>query len=149
MKKFLKDFKEFAFRGNVLDMAVGVMIASAFGKIVSSMVNDLLMPLISLLFNGSGFENMFIVLGSDGGVYATAAEAQAAGFATFNYGTFISVVVDFVVIALCVFLLVKLLSARKKPEPAPAPQRICPFCKMPIDSEATRCPHCTSSLNEK
>lgn len=146
-----KEFKEFAFKGNVLDMAVGVMIAGAFGKIVSSLVNDLFMPLIGLLVGGIRFEDLFIVLNGDGTKYATLVEAQEAGVATFAYGNFISVVIDFLLIAMCIFLMLKAISKlkRKEAEPVaedvPAP-RVCPFCKTDIADDATRCPHCTSIL---
>lgn len=143
-----KEFKEFAFKGNVMDMAVGVIIATAFGKIVSSLVGDLIMPLIGLLTGGVDFSNWFVAL--DGGSYATLADAQAAGAATLNYGTFLSVVLDFLIIALCIFLVVKLINKAKHKkevpaEPAKAP-RLCPYCFSEIHDEATRCPHCTSEL---
>lgn len=146
-----KEFKEFAFKGNVVDMAVGVMIATAFGKIVSSLVSDIFMPLIGLLTGGVNFDNMFAVLNGDGTVFATAAEAQEAGFSTLNYGTFIGVIVDFFLVAICIFLMVKFINKmQKKKEEAPAeppkPARICPFCKSEIADGATRCPHCTSEL---
>ena len=149
-----KEFKEFAFKGNVLDMAVGVMIAGAFGKIVTSLVNDLFMPVIGLLIGGVNFENLFWVMNGDGTKFATAADAQAAGFATLAYGSFISVVIDFLLIAAYIFLLLKLLNKLKRPakeeaaaEPAKEP-RLCPFCRVEIADDATRCPHCTSRLDE-
>jgi len=147
MKKFLSEFKAFAMKGNVIDMAVGVMIGGAFGKIVTSLVNDLFMPLLGLLTGGVDFTNLFIAL--DGNTYATIADATEAGAATFNYGTFISTVVDFVLIALCIFLFVKFINHFKKPA-APAPEkpapRLCPFCKGELHAEAVRCPHCTSEV---
>ena len=141
-----KEFKEFAFKGNVVDMAVGVMIGSAFGAIVTSLVNDLFMPVISLLTGNIDFKNLFIAM--DGGTYATAAEAQEAGVAVFQYGSFISAVINFFLIALCIFFVVKLLNKfkkKKEEEPAPA-KRTCPYCCSEIADEATRCPHCTSVL---
>ena len=150
MKKFLADFKAFALRGNVVDMAVGVMVGGAFGKIVTSLVNDLFMPVLSLFTGGSSLADKFVAL--DGATYATLAEAQEAGAATLNYGLFLSTVIDFILIALCIFCVVRLLNKfsdlRKKPEeeaPAPAP-RLCPFCKGELHPDATRCPHCTSEV---
>jgi large conductance mechanosensitive channel len=145
-----KEFKEFAFRGNVIDMAVGVMIGAAFGKIVSSLVNDLFMPIISLLTGNIEFNNLFIAM--DGNSYATLEAAQEAGVATFNYGTFIMTIIDFILIALCIFMFVKLINKlkRKKEEPEPeTPKRLCPYCCTEIPEEATRCPHCTSVLVEE
>ena len=148
-----KEFKEFAFKGNVIDLAVGVMIGGAFGKIVTSVVNDLFMPVISLLTGNLDFTQMFIAM--DGKHYDKITDAQAAKVATFNYGSFITAVIDFLLIALCIFLFVKLMNRLKgigrKPEPA-APAKIarkCPYCLSEIADEATRCPHCTSMLEVK
>ncbi|MBQ3108582.1 MAG: large conductance mechanosensitive channel protein MscL, partial [Clostridia bacterium] len=146
-----KDFKAFAFKGNVVDMAVGVMIGGAFGKIVTSVVNDLFMPVISLITGNIDFNNLFVAM--DGNTYATVDAATEAGVAVFKYGTFISTVVDFLLMAICVFAFVKLISKMHKkkeeaPAPEPAPVRHCPFCKMEIADDATRCPHCTSELAE-
>ena len=138
MAKVWKEFKEFAFKGNVIDMAVGVMIGGAFGKITTSLVNDIFMPLLSVLTGGVSFADLAIALG----------EGEEA--AKFAYGNFIQTVVDFLLIAVCIFAFVKLITKlRKKPEPAaPAePPRVCPFCKMEIAKDATRCPHCTSQLD--
>ena len=144
MKKLLREFKDFAVKGNVVDMAVGVMIGGAFGKIVTSVVNDLFMPVLSLLTGGINTSALFLPLGP--GTFQTIEEAQAAGVATFNYGNFLQTVIDFVLIALCIFLFVKLVAKLRKPAtPAPAP-RLCPFCRQSVDKEATRCPHCTSEL---
>ena len=154
MKKFLNDFKAFALKGNVMDMAVGVIIGAAFGKIVSSLVNDVFMPVLSLLTGGVNVSQKFVLLGkvAEGATApATIDAAKEAGLATLNYGMFIQTVIDFVLMALCVFLFVKLVSKlqRKKEEaPAPAP-RLCPFCKSAIHDEATRCPHCTAELPAK
>lgn len=146
-----KEFKEFAFKGNVIDMAVGVMIGGAFGKIVTSVVNDLFTPILSLLTGRLNFENLFWAM--DGGTYATVAEAQEAGAATLNYGMFLSTVLDFLLMAFCVFLFVKFINRmrRQKEEPAApeAPKPVCPFCRTEIDPEATRCPHCTSELSKE
>ena len=147
MKKFLSEFKAFAMRGNVVDMAVGVVIGGAFGSITTSLVNDIFMPLLGLITGGVNFGGLFIAL--DGQQYASIEAANAAGVGTLNYGAFLQNVIDFFLIALCVFLFVKFLSKFKhKEEPAaPAkPPRICPFCKTEIPEEATRCPHCTSEL---
>jgi large conductance mechanosensitive channel len=150
MKKFLDEFKKFALRGNVIDLAVGVIIGAAFGKIVASMVNDILMPLISLLTGGIRFTDLFVNL-KGGAVYATLADAQAAGAATLNYGQFIQAIIDFILMALFVFLFIKLIAKlHKKEVPAPAAPapRLCPFCVQPIEAKATRCPHCTSQLTK-
>lgn len=151
MSKIMKEFKEFAVKGNVVDMAVGVMIGAAFGKIVTSIVNDIFMPVISIFVGKIDFSNLFIAL--DGNKYATVAAAQEAGVGVFNYGNFIQTTVDFLLLALIVFFIVKLINkANKKKEaeeapaaPASAPN-LCPYCKSEISAEATRCPHCTSEL---
>lgn len=148
-----KEFKEFAFKGNVIDLAVGVMIGGAFGKIVTSAVNDLFMPVISLLTGNLDYSQLFIAM--DGKQYADLQAAQAAKAATLNYGSFITAVVDFLLIALCIFLFVKLVNrlrrmGRKEEAAAPAkPARKCPYCLSEIADEATRCPFCTSILEEK
>lgn len=146
-----KEFKEFAFKGNVLDLAVGVMIGAAFGKIVTSAVNDIFMPLLSAFTGNIDFSGLFIAL--DGGDYESITAAQEAGAATFNYGAFLTAVIDFLLIALCIFLFVRLITRvqRKKKEEvvvAKAPRK-CPFCLTEIAEEAVRCPHCTSMLEEK
>lgn len=154
MKKFLKEFKAFAMKGNVLDMAIGVIIAGAFGKIVSSLIADVLMPLIGLATGGVNVSGMFAILGKlPEGVAAaeitSLEKAAELGVATLNYGTFIQTVIDFICIALCVFLFVKAINkTKKKEEPAPAAPttKKCPFCCTEIAIEATRCPHCTSEL---
>ncbi|MDO4564251.1 MAG: large conductance mechanosensitive channel protein MscL [Clostridia bacterium] len=147
-----KDFKKFAFRGNVLDMAIGVIIATAFGKIVSSVVNDIFMPLISRII-GFDFTNWFVAL--DGGEYATLQEATDAGASILHYGNLISVIVDFLIIAFFIFMVVRLINkaknrAKKEAEEAPKPEpRLCPYCFTEINEKATRCPHCTSELEAK
>lgn len=150
MKKLLGEFKKFALKGNVIDMAVGVMIGGAFSKIVTSLVNDLFMPVLSLLTGGMDTEAMFVAL--DGVKYETIDAAKEAGAATLNYGLFLQTVIDFLLIAICIFAFVKLISKLHKkeapPAPAPAP-RLCPFCCKEIDKKATRCPHCTSELPEE
>lgn len=153
MGKFMKDFKAFALKGNVVDMAVGVVVGGAFGKIVTSLVNDLVMPLLSLLTGGANVSSMFLLLkeAPEGTVVETIDQAKELGIATFNYGNFIQTVIDFVLIALSIFLAIRFISKlhKKKEEepaaPAPAP-RLCPFCCQPVDDNATRCHHCTSEL---
>ena len=149
--KFVKEFKEFAVKGNVIDMAVGVVIGGAFGKIVSSLVNDLFMPIIGLITGGTNVSGMFALLGKapEGEVITSIERAQELGIATFNYGNFIQTVIDFILVALCIFLFVKAINKTKKKEAPAAPKpdpRKCPFCCTEIADEATRCPHCTSEL---
>lgn len=148
MKKFLGEFKAFALKGNMIDLAVGMIIGSAFTSIVNSLVKDIFMPILSLVTGKVDFTNMFIAL--DGNRYATLAEAQAAAAATINYGSFITQAINFLLMALVVFIVVKQLNRLrgmgKKPEtPAPV-QKECPFCKTMIPLGALRCPHCTSRL---
>ena len=149
--KFIKEFKEFAVKGNVVDMAVGVIIGGAFGKIVTSVVNDLFMPVIGLITGGANVSGMFALLGKvpEGeAVPKSIEEAAERGIATFNYGNFIQTVIDFILVALCIFLVIKAINKmKKKEEPAPAKEaRKCPFCCSEIADDATRCPHCTSEL---
>ena len=140
----LKEFKEFAMRGNVLDMAVGIIIGAAFGKIVTSFVGDVLMPPLGLILGKVDFANLFINL--SGKSYASVAEAKAAGAATLNVGVFINTVIDFVLVAFAIFLLVKQVNRLKRqPEAAPTTKE-CLFCFSTIPLKATRCPHCTSEL---
>ena len=145
MKKFLSDFKSFALRGNILDLAVGVMIGGAFGAIVTSLVNDMLMPVIGLITGGVNLTGLFLAL--DLRAYPSIDAAQAAGVATLNYGAFLQAVLNFLIMAFCVFLIIKLMARMmpKRQEPKKK-ERKCPFCKREIDDEATRCPHCTSGL---
>ncbi|MBM4431230.1 MAG: large conductance mechanosensitive channel protein MscL [Chloroflexi bacterium] len=143
----LKEFKQFAVRGNIIDLAVGVVIGGAFGKISSSLVNDIIMPPIGLLLGKVDFSNLFINLSST--PYASLAEAKAAGAPTVNYGAFLTTIVDFVIVALAMFLLVRQINRlRPKPAPAPAPAatKECPYCFTAIPVKATRCPNCTSEL---
>ena len=149
-KGLIGEFKEFIMRGNVMGMAVGVIIGGAFGSIITSLVDDILMPVISLATGGLDFSNWFIAL--DGSKYATLAAAQEAGAATLNFGNFISIVINFLIVALCIFLVVKAFNKAseltKKPEEEAAPTtKECPFCKSEINIEATRCPNCTSQLD--
>jgi large conductance mechanosensitive channel len=144
----LKEFKEFAMRGNVLDMAVGIIIGGAFGKIITSFVGDILMPPLGLLLGKVDFASLFLnISGKD---YANLAAAKEAGAATINYGIFLNTVLDFLIVAFAIFLLVKQVN-RLKREPAPAPAaapttKDCPFCLSAIPIKAVRCPHCTSQL---
>jgi large conductance mechanosensitive channel len=143
----LKEFKEFAMKGNVLDMAVGIIIGAGFGKIVTSFVQDILMPPIGKLMGGVDFANYFISLSS--GNYATLAAAKAAGAATLNYGVFINTVLDFMIVAFAVFLLIKQVNRLRRAEPpAPAAPRTkeCPMCLSSIPVKAQRCAYCTSQL---
>lgn len=151
MKKFLEEFKAFAVKGNMIDLAVGVIVGGAFGKIVSSLVNDIFMPVLSLLTGGQNVNNLFIQLKNTDTVYTSIEAAKEAGVATLNYGMFIQTVIDFLIIALSIFLFVKGISKlQKKKEEAPAPVvRKCDYCLEPIADEATRCPHCTSELKPK
>lgn len=142
----LQEFKTFIMKGNVLDLAVGVIIGAAFGKIVNSAVNDLIMPLVGLFMGKVDFSNLFISLGS--GTYPTVAAAKEAGVPTLNYGVFINTTIDFLIMALVIFMIIKAANkVRKDEEPAPVPSaRECPFCKSAVHDNATRCPHCTSQL---
>lgn len=143
----LKEFKEFAMRGNVVDMAVGIVIGAAFGKIVSSFVGDILMPPIGLVLGGVDFSNIFVVLGE--GEYPSVQAAKEAGAATWNIGLFINSVIDFVIIAFAIFLVVKAMNRLKRQEEAPAPEptvKDCGYCYSKIPIKATRCPNCTSQL---
>ena len=142
----LKEFKKFAFKGNVMDLAVAVIIGAAFGRIVTSLVNDVIMPVIGLLFGKVDFTNLFIVLGE--GSFDTLEAAKEAGAATLNYGLFINSVINFVIIAFSIFLVIKQMTKLKKKEAvAPAPTaRKCPYCMSDIAIDAKKCPFCTSDL---
>jgi|SRR5206468_8382664 len=141
----LKDFKEFAVRGNVLDLAVAVVIGAAFGKIVTSLVNDILMPPIGLVLGRADFTNLFVDL--SGQTHSTLAEAKAAGAATLNYGVFVNTVLDFVLVAFAIFLLIRQVNKLKsKPAPAAVTTKECPYCLSLIPLKASRCASCTSDL---
>jgi large conductance mechanosensitive channel len=141
----LNEFKAFVMRGNVVDLAVGVIIGGAFGKIVSSLVSDVIMPPIGLVLNGVDFSNLFLSL--NGQAYATLADAQKAGVPTLNYGNFINNIIDFVIVALVIFLLIRAINRLQRPAPAAAATtRDCPYCFTAISLKATRCPNCTSEL---
>ena len=144
----LKEFKEFALRGNVIDLAVGVIIGGAFGKIITSLVNDIIMPPIGMLLGRVNFTDLFIDLSGKG--YATLAAAKDAGAATLNYGLFLNTVLDFLIVAFVVFLVIRQMNRMKKPAPLTAPAapttKPCPRCISEIPLKATRCPYCTSEL---
>ena len=142
-----KEFRKFAMRGNVVDMAVGIIIGAAFGKIVASFVKDIIMPPIGLLLGDVDFSNLFVNLSE--GSYATLAQAQEAGAATLNYGAFINTVVDFLIVAFAIFIVIRQMNRLKKPEEAASAEpttKDCPFCLSAIPIKASRCPSCTSEL---
>ncbi len=152
-KGFIKEFKEFIARGNVLNLAVAVIIGGAFQAIINSLVNDIIMPAISLITGGVDLTNWFVAL--DGSHYATLAEAQEAGASTLNYGVFINAIINFILMAIVIFIIVKAFNSmnekmKKEEEAAPAEPttKTCPFCKSEIAIDATRCPHCTSVIEE-
>lgn len=141
----LKEFKAFAMRGNVLDMAVGIVIGAAFGRIITSLVNDVIMPPLGLIIGKVNFSNLFLTLSSKS--YPSLAAAKAAGAATINYGSFINTVIDFLIVAFAIFLLVRQVNRWTKPAAPAAPTtKTCPRCAMEIPIAAKRCPHCTSDL---
>ena len=146
-----KEFKEFAVKGNAIDLAVGVIIGAAFGGIIASLVKDILMPPIGLLTGGLDFSNKFVVLkaGADGMTnFATPADAVAHKAITWNYGNFVTLVINFVIVAFCIFLVVKAFNKMKRQDPNAKPvSKDCPACAMTIPIKATRCPHCTSELS--
>lgn len=151
MKGFFKEFKEFAMRGNVIDLAVGVIIGGAFQKIINSLVNDIIMPLIGLALKGTDFAGKFIAL--DGGEYASVEAATEAGAAILTYGNFISVILDFIIVAFVIFCMIKVINkvraktTKEEPVVEEAPTtKICPFCKSEIAIDATKCCHCTSDV---
>lgn len=163
MKKILNEFRDFINRGNVMDLAVGVIIGGAFQKIVTSVINDLLMPFVGLLTGGVNFADQFIILklpeGVERATVTSIAKAAELGVTTFNYGAFITAVIDFLIVAFAVFLLVRginrlndlkdRLNKSKETEEEAAPTtKVCPFCKSEISIDATRCPHCTSELDK-
>jgi large conductance mechanosensitive channel len=149
-KTMFKEFKEFAIKGNAVDLAVGLVIGAAFGAIVASLVKDILMPPIGLLAGGVDFSNMFILLqaGKDGAAhYPSLKAAQDAGAVTMNIGLFINTLINFLIIAFSVFMIVRALQRLKRPQPTAAPvAKDCPFCAMTIPLKAMRCPHCTSEM---
>jgi large conductance mechanosensitive channel len=149
----LKEFKEFVMRGNVVDMAVGIIIGAAFGTIVKSLVSDVIMPPIGLLLGNVDFANLFVVLkeGATAGPYVALADAQAAGAVTINVGVFINTIISFIIVAFAIFLMIRKINQMKKKEEAPAEPttKDCPYCLTAIPIKATRCPHCTSQLGKE
>ena len=154
IKGFLKEFKEFAVKGNVIDMAVGIIIGGAFSPIVNSLVKDIIMPPIGMILGKVDFSNLYIALGGDGTKYPTIADAQNAGLVTINYGVFINTLISFVIVAFAVFLLVKGMNKLKADNKAEAAAeeaatpttKECPYCFETINIKATKCPHCASQL---
>lgn len=144
----LKEFKEFAMRGSVVDMAVGIIIGAAFGTIITSLVSEVLMPPIGLLLGNADFSNLFLVLkeGKIAGPYATVAAAKAAGAVTLNYGLFVNTVVNFMIVAFAIFFLIRGMNSMKKKEAPAATTKDCPHCLSAIPIKATRCGHCTSEI---
>lgn len=141
----LKEFKNFALKGNVIDLAVGVIIGSAFSKIITSFVQDIIMPIISLITGKVDFTNLFISL--NGVKYKTIEEAKKAGVATLNYGAFITTVIDFLIVAFCLFIVVKQINRFKKKEAEDAPKtKTCPYCMSSIHIKAVKCPYCSSEV---
>jgi len=146
----LKEFKEFAIKGNALDLAIGVIMAVTFGAVVTSLVSDVLMPPIGALLGGVDFSNLLVVLG--GGEFPSLEAAKAAGAATIKYGLFLNTVINFLIVALVMFMLVRVMNRLKREQPAPAVGVItkdCPFCATAIPIKATRCPHCPSAFGER
>ncbi|MFN2187916.1 MAG: large conductance mechanosensitive channel protein MscL [Candidatus Promineifilaceae bacterium] len=143
----VKEFREFILRGNVVDLAVGVVIGAAFGAIVTSLVNDIIMPPIGLLLGNGNIQNWFIAL--DGGDYATLAAAEEAAAPTLNYGLFLSTIINFLIVAAVIFLVVKAFNELRKEKEAPEEEpttHACPYCQMEVSNAASRCPFCTSKL---
>ncbi len=154
IKGFLNEFKEFAVKGNVIDMAVGIIIGGAFSPIVNSLVKDIIMPPIGMVLGKVDFSNLYIALGGDGTKYSTIADAQNAGLVTINYGVFINTLISFIIVAFAVFLLVKAMNKLKADNKAEAAAeeaaepttKECPYCFETINIKATKCPHCQSQL---
>ena len=152
MKKAWKEFKEFAIKGNAIDLAVGVIIGAAFGGIINSLVKDVVMPPVSLLTGGLDFSNKFIVLraAKDGSIaFNTPADAAKAGAITLNYGNFITLIINFLIVAGAIFLLVRAMNRLKQPKHAEPVTKDCPDCAMRIPVKASRCPHCTTEFSRQ
>jgi large conductance mechanosensitive channel len=145
-----KEFKEFALRGNVVDMAVGIIIGAAFGVMIKSLVDDVLMPPIGLLVGNIDFSDLFVVLreGKVPGPYFSLAGARQAGAVTWNYGQFINTIINFLIVAAAIFMVVKGMNRLKREKPADPTTKECPFCSIAIPITAKRCPHCTSDLTQ-
>lgn len=149
---FIKEFKDFIMHGNVIDMAIGIIIGIAFGAIVNSAVNDIIMPPIGLLLGKADFTNLFAILkqGSTPGPYVSLSDAKAAGAVTLNYGVFINTIISFVIVALVLFFIIKAVNRmRKKEEAKPVDTKECPFCYTTVNIKATKCPNCTSDLGKQ
>lgn len=144
VENFLKDFKDFAVKGNMIDMAVGLIVGAAFGKIVSSLVGDIVSPLLGLLSGGIDFSSLFFNLSRT--PVASIAKAKELGLPVIAYGNFLQSVLDFVIQAFAIFIILRLIMRFRKNETPETPQRLCPYCKMEVADDATRCPHCTSEL---
>jgi large conductance mechanosensitive channel len=143
-----KEFKEFAVRGNVIDMGVGVIVGAAFGKIITSLVNDVIMPPIGLLLGKIDFANLYLRLSGPSGPFSTLDEAKKGGAVTINYGAFINTIIDFILVSFVIFLLIKQINRiRRTPQALIPVTKECPFCCSAISVKATRCPHCTSEIN--
>tara|TARA_Y100001937_G_scaffold128452_3_gene204882 strand:+ start:111913 stop:112377 length:465 start_codon:yes stop_codon:yes gene_type:complete len=153
MKKMMQEFREFAIKGNAVEMAIGIMIGAAFTSVVKSLVADVLMPPLGLLLGGVDFANLFVVLkpGEISGPYTTLAEAKAAGAVTINYGMLLNAVISFLLVALVLFFVVRSMNAMRRqnePEAVETPV-VCPECREPVQASATRCPHCTSKIKAR
>src|SRR5213595_2455465 len=151
MKKIWNEFKEFAVKGNAVDLAVGVIVGAAFTGIINSLVKDVIMPPISVLSGGLDFSNQFVILRSakDGSMaFNTPADAAKAGAITWNYGNFITLLINFLIVAAAIFLLVRVINQLRHPAEKPVDQKECPACAMKIPIKETRCPHCTSELTQ-
>ncbi len=151
MKKIWEEFKTFAIKGNAVDLAVGVIIGAAFGAIVNSLVKDVVMPPISLLTGGLDFSNKFLILraAKDGSTtFNTAEEAVKVGAVTWNYGNFITLVINFLIVAIAIFLVIRIINQLRHPAEKPVDTKDCPACAMKIPIKATRCPHCTTELSQ-
>lgn len=140
----LKEFREFAMRGNLLDLAIGFVLGTAFGRVITSLVNDIVMPPIGFVLGGLDFSSLFITL--KGGPYASVAAAKAAGAPTINYGIFINTIVDFVIVAFVLFLVVRQVNRMRRQQEAAPTTKACPYCVSTIPIGAVRCPNCTSDL---
>lgn len=151
MKKFLDEFRQFAFKGNMVDLAIGMIIGSAFTALVNSVVNDLIMPVIGVLTGGIDFSNLFIPLNDAAKEFTSLSAAKDAGVPVFAYGAFLTQLLQFLIMAFVVFLFVKQMNRLRKPEPQPqkAPVKICPYCRLEVPLDAARCPHCTSELKRE
>ncbi|HBS05801.1 MAG TPA: large conductance mechanosensitive channel protein MscL [Leptospiraceae bacterium] len=152
MRAFIKEFREFAVKGNAVEMAIGIMLGAAFTSVVKSLVADVLMPPLGLMLGGVDFTNLFWVLkhGEIAGPYATLAQAQEVGAVTINYGTFINTILSFLIVAVVLFFVVRgMNSMRRKEEPAAPTTRPCPECRQAISLDATRCPFCTSRVKKE